>query len=65
MVSEAQKLANAKWDKENMAYQTIKVRKELLDEFKATCVACGDRVNTVLRQAMEDYVSKNKKAPTD
>lgn len=65
MVSQAQRAANVKWDKENMAYQTVKVRKELLEQFKTTCTANGDKVNTVLRQAMEDYVSKNKKAPTD
>ena len=45
-----------KWDSENMAYQTIKVRKSLLDAFKAACAERGDKVNTVLREAMERYV---------
>lgn len=45
-----------KWDSENMAYQTIKVRKSLLDDFRLACVVRGDRVNTVLREAMEQYV---------
>lgn len=41
-----------------MSYQTVKVRKELLDTFKETCKARGDRVNTVLREAMEDYIER-------
>lgn len=49
--------SNARWDKENMAYQTVKVRKELLDEFRETCKLRGDRVNTVLREAMESYIN--------
>lgn len=63
-VSEAKRASNDRWDAENMAYQTVKVSKALLTEFKAACVARGDRVNTVLRRAMEDYVaSANEKAP--
>jgi len=63
-VSEAQRRANQKWDAENMAYQTIKVKKTLLEDFKAACAARGDKVNTVLRQAMEEYTYKegNKNA---
>lgn len=63
-VSEAQRRANQKWDSENMAYQTIKVKRALLDDFKASCAARGDKVNTVLRQAMEDYTyrKENKNA---
>lgn len=56
MVSEAKKQSNIKWDKENMAYQTVKVRRDLLDAFKAACQARGDKVNTVLREAMEKYI---------
>lgn len=40
-----------------MSYQTVKVRRELLDSFKAACAARGDRVNTVLRRCMENYVN--------
>jgi len=50
-----QRAAADKWDAANMAYQTIKVKKKLLDDFKAACVARGDKVNTVLREAMERY----------
>lgn len=59
-VSEAQRRANQKWDAENMAYQTVKVKKALLEDFKAACAARGDKVNTVLRQAMEEYTYKEE-----
>ena len=58
MVSEAKKASNARWDADNMAYQTVKVRRELLEEFKATCAERGDKVNAVLREAMEKYIEK-------
>ena len=59
-VSDAKKASNAKWDAENMAYQTVKVSKKLLEDFKAACAANGDKVNTVLRLAMQDYVDSHK-----
>lgn len=60
MVSEAKRASNDRWDAENMAYQTVKVRRELLTEFKEICAARGDKVNTVLREAMEKYIQDNK-----
>lgn len=59
-VSDAKRKSNEKWDKENMAYQTVKVRRELLEQFKATCAERGDRVNTVLRKAMENYITRGE-----
>lgn len=59
-VSDSKRAANNKWDAANMAYQTVKVRRELLDTFKAKCKENGDAVNTVLREAMEDYINKPK-----
>lgn len=57
MATKAQRAAVKKYDAEHMAYQTVKVRRQLLDDFKAACAARGDRVNTVLREAMENYVN--------
>lgn len=54
-ITDARRRANQKWDAENMACQTIKVKKSLLEDFKAACAARGDKVNTVLREAMENY----------
>ena len=47
-----------------MAYQTIKVRRDLLDAFRATCAARGERVNTVLREAMQRYVDGGQQPET-
>ena len=58
-ISEAKRASNEKWDAKNMAYQTVKVSKSLLADFKSACAARGDRVNTVLREAMERYVSES------
>ena len=59
-VSDAKRKSNEKWDRENMAYQPVKVRRELLEQFKATCAERGDRVNTVLREAMENYITRGE-----
>ena len=61
MVSEAKRASNDRWDKENMAYQTVKVNKALLQEFRETVASQGDKVNTVLREAMENYIEQHKK----
>ena len=64
-VKQSQKAAAAKWDAEHMAYQTVKVRRSLLDDFKAACAARGDKVNTVLREAMEHYVANANDGASD
>lgn len=59
MKTEAQKRARDTYDKKNFAYQTVKVRKDLLEAFRGACTARGDRVNTILREAMEKYVRES------
>ena len=58
-VSDAKRASNAKWDAANMAYQTVKVNKALLEAFRAAVAANGDKVNTVLREAMEAYIAEH------
>ena len=58
-VSKSQTQARDKWDAANMAYQTVKVRRDLLDAFREACKRNGDRVNTVLREAMERYIQEH------
>lgn len=60
MVSDAKKASNARWDAANMAYQTVKVRRDLLETFKAAAAARGDKVNAILREAMEKYIEDSK-----
>ena len=50
--------AQEKYDSVNMAYQTVKIKRETLEKFKAICAARGDKVNTILREAIEQYVKK-------
>ena len=59
-LTDAKRRANNKYIRENMAYQTVKVRRELLEQFKAACAERGDRVNTVLREAMENYITRGE-----
>ena len=61
-VSKAKREGNNRWDAANMAYQTVKVRKELLEEFRAVVQANGDKVNTVLKEAMERYIAEHTTA---
>ena len=58
---ENKKEYNKKYDSENMAYQTVKVRRELLEEFRQCVQDNGDKVNTVLKNAMEKYIADHKK----
>ena len=63
--SEAQRRSNNKWDAANMSYQTVKVRRELLEEFRQCVQDNGDKVNTVLKKAMEEYINSHKDVTTE
>lgn len=66
MTISAKQAANRdKYDKEHFIYQSVKVKKKLLADFKAACADKGERVNTVLRQAMEKYVEEYEKEKAD
>lgn len=56
MISEAQRKARDKYDKENMAYQTIKINKDVLQEFKRIAQENGDKVNTLFKGFIEQYI---------
>lgn len=57
-VKETQRAAADRWDAKNeMVFQSVKIRKSLRDAFRAACAGRGDRVNTVLREFMERYVA--------
>ena len=57
--------AQEKWDAVNMQYQTIKVKRVLLEDFKAACAAQGDKVNTVLVGFIQKYVDDFKGKASD
>ena len=58
MVTEAQKKASAKWDKENMVVLACKVKRETAEQFKAACAAQGKKSNAVLQQAVKAYLEQ-------
>lgn len=58
-LTKAQLDSNKRYDQKNMAYQTIKIRRATLEEFRRLVQLNGDKVNTVLRQAIEDYITSH------
>lgn len=63
MVTEAQKKASAKWDKENMVVLACKVKRETAEQFKAACAAQGTTSNAVLQQAVKAYLEEHPEQP--
>lgn len=59
MVSNAQKKASAKWDKENMVVLACKVKRETAERFKTACAEQGTTSNAVLQQAVKAYLEKH------
>lgn len=59
MVSDSQKKASAKWDKENMTVLACKVKRETAEQFKAACAANDTTSNAVLQQAVRNYLDKS------
>ena len=60
MTTEAQKRAKIKYDKENMQYQTIKIKKETLQKFRQLVQDNGQQVNTVFKEFIERYIKENE-----
>ena len=50
--------AQDKYDEQHYVFQSVKIRRQLRDDFKAACAARGQRVNSVLRESMERYVEE-------
>ena len=63
MVSDAQKKASAKWDKENMVVLACKVKRETAEQFKAACAAQGTTSNAVLQQAVKTFLAYLEEHP--
>ena len=59
-VSAAQKKSNKKYDDAHMAYQTVKLKRETLEEFRQLVQRNGDKVNTVIRQGIERYIEEHR-----
>lgn len=62
MVSDIQKKARNKWDSNNMTVLGCKIRKEDAEAFKELCQMRGTTPNAVFRQAIEDFMLRDKAA---
>lgn len=60
MITEAKKRGNQKWDAENMKTVAACIRRETAEEFARLCRANGDTMHSVLKKAIEDYISEHK-----
>jgi len=60
MVTDSRKAANRKWDAENMKLVATRLRVETAEEFARLCKANGDTMHSVLKKAIEDYISEHK-----
>ena len=59
MLSDAQKKANAKWDKAHLMILGCKVRKDFAAQFREACTAAGTTPNAVLKQAAEQFLKEH------
>ena len=59
MVSDAQKKASAKWDKENMIVVGPKLKRSYAADFRAMCEAVGTTPSAVIRKAIDDFMEAN------
>jgi len=64
-ISEAQRRANAKHDKENFEYCTVKTRKGKRAAWKAHAAAKGESLNGFLNRAIDETVERDGGNPTN
>lgn len=61
MVSESQKKASAKWNKENMTTISCKVTKAKAERFSESCKMLGVVKNQVLLKAINETIEEAEK----
>lgn len=59
MLTDAQRRANNKWDRENMANISCKMRREIAEEFKAAAKANGTTPNELIRGWIAGYLEEH------
>ena len=57
-VSESQKSASAKWDREHMAHLSCKVTKEKAERFRTACRKLGTTANAVFQRAVDRTIEE-------
>ena len=64
-ISEAQKIASAKWDKKHMTTLGCKVKRDEADAFKEYALNKGKTANTVLKEYVFECIKQDKAAEHD
>lgn len=59
-MTDSKKEANRKWDAQNMASITCRVKADKAAKFKQICEDKGTTANAVLKQAIENYIEQNE-----
>jgi len=62
-VSDSQKKARNKWDSENMATISCKMKKEQIKRFKECATIQGMTANALLRKFVLDVIGENENNP--
>lgn len=57
MVSDAQKKASAKWDKENMIVVGTKLKRTYAADFRVACESVGTTPSAVIKKAIDDFMN--------
>lgn len=65
MITSAQKRARNKWDAENMAVLSCKLKREIAETFKAAAKANGATPNELIRGWIEEYLSHDSTTEED
>lgn len=58
-VSEAHKKGNKKWDSENMMTLSVRLRKEMVEQFRQKAEQNGVSTNSLLKSFVESYIKEN------
>lgn len=62
MPTDAQRRAQDKWDRANMAHINCKMRRDIAEEFKAAAKANGTTPNELIRKWIDAYMRQNMPA---
>lgn len=58
MVSDAHRAGNKRWDAENMLTLSVRLRKEVVQQFRQKAEENGTTANALLKNFILDYIEK-------
>ena len=63
--TEAKKITNQRWDKENLDRISIALRKGTKDEIKDHAAAQGESMNEFIQRAIKETMQRDKEKPRE